>query len=538
MKKFIQTRLGERWRIVLWLSVSICLSLSTLASAEVLRQAVSAIEHGDLSRIDVTIWLAVLTTLWVIAFEYINRIASQSLRNRFGTRLQTALLDHTLQIDKLAFSQKRTGETLTLLQDNTERAVEGTLAVLEESVYGAGMLLFSLIYMGLLSWQLMLVIVACNIVFRLLTRFFDKKIRGFSCKVIGHVKESNSFFLDVLRNELLIRVYRREQHFEDEFERREQEVARSGLAVFGTRNGYDEITWYASMLITLIFIYGVGGVFMLRGMLTFSVLIAFTKASDSFVKGMNSVISAVNDYNEALPHIQAVEEALSVPCEQESGGDVLRMGDICFQDVSFSFPGRPVFEHLNLTIPMGSQVMVTGVNGRGKSTLFGLLLGFYRPQSGKITIGGVDIAGYSSRELCRLFGYIPQEAHIFTGTLEQNFALTLPTDVPKTDRILRQLHLESVKNADPLRCSMGEKQRINIGRALYQGENRAVLLGDEIFANIDAANREDILQVLAGYGSGKTVLLICHEDFAYPFTHRLHLGETETLFQPVKEVRV
>lgn len=204
----------------------------------------------------------------------------------------------------------------------------------------------------------------------------------------------------------------------------------------------------------------------------------------------------------------------------------------------FGFPGHPVFEHLDLTIPMGSRVMVTGINGRGKSTLFGLLLGFYRPQSGKITIGGVDTAACPSGTLCRLFGYIPQEAHIFAGTIAENFALALPADIPRTDRILGQLHLEEVRDADPLRCSMGEKQRISIGRALYQGDSRAVLLGDEIFANIDAANREDILRVLAEYGREKTVLLICHEDCAYPFTHRLHLGENEVLFQPVTEVSV
>lgn len=301
MKHFIRTRLGEPWRITVWLLVSVCLSLSTLASAEVLRQAVRAIEQGDLSRIGGTVWLAALTTLWVIVFEYSNRVTAQRLRNRFGTRLQTALLDHTLRIDKLALSQKRTGETLTLLQDNAERAVNGALSVLEGAVYGAGMLAFSLIYMGMLSWQLMLVIMACNIVFRLLTRFFDGKIRSFSGRVIGFVKESDSFFMDVLRNELLVRVYGRERHFEEEFERREKDVARSGLAVFGTRNGYDEITWYSSMLITLIFIYGVGGVFMLRGLFAFSVLIAFTRASDSFVKGMNSVIGAVNDYMRRCP---------------------------------------------------------------------------------------------------------------------------------------------------------------------------------------------------------------------------------------------
>lgn len=537
MKAFIKKRLHSPGRIVLWLLCSVCLSLATLASSEVLRQAVAAVEHADLSGISQIIWLAVLTTLWVIVFEYLNRTTSQDLRNRFGTQLQLTLLRHTLGIDKLSFSQRPTGKTLTLLQDNVESAVNGTLGMLEEIVYGVGLLVFSMIYMGVLSWQLMLVIVACNIIFRILTRFFDGKIRSFSKRVIGHISESNSFFMEILRNELLVRVYDREEYFEKEFEKREKNVARTALAVFGTSNGYSEITWYASTLMTLVFIYGVGGTFMLRGMFEFSVLIAFTKAMDSFVKGMNSIISAINYYNNALPHIQAIEETLNAPCEVSDTADTkLEVGDICFNDVSFGFPDKPIFEHLNLTIHKGDHVMIAGANGRGKSTLFGLLLGFYRPQSGTITINGIDIANYSTEKLCRIFGYVPQQAHIFYGSVEENMALTQSKNAEKTENILQELHLENVVSADPLRCSMGEKQRINIGRALYH-DDRDILLGDEIFANIDAANRYNILKVLTDFGQDKTVLLICHEDFAYSFTHRLVLGENEITYTRMEVAR-
>lgn len=439
-------------------------------------------------------------------------------------------------LDKLSFSRQQTGSVLTLLQDNVESGVNGTLSTLESAVYGVGMLVFSVVYMGWLSWQLMLVVVACNLVFRMVTRFFDGKIRSFSKRVIGYVKESNSFFMEVLRSELLVRVYRREAHFEEEFQQREQKVARAGLAVFATFNGYDELTWYTSTLIRLVFIYGVGGLFMLSGLFEFSVLIAFTNATDSFVKGINAVINAINEYNITLPHLQAIEEALAVPAEETETGPAPEMGDICFQDVSFGFPDRPIFQHLNLTIHQGDQVMVTGINGRGKSTLFGLLLGFYRPQSGVITIGGRDIAGYSSGTLCRLFGYIPQTPHILHGSVAENLALGEPEGSGKTAAILQKLRLEGVKDGDPLRCSTGEKQRLGIGRALWHSD-RPVLLGDEIFANIDPANRDAILSTLADFGRDRTVLLICHEDTDYPFTHHLHLGEDSITYTPMEVAR-
>lgn len=536
MKKFIRERLQSWGQLGAWLIFGVALSLASLASAEVLRQAIAAIEAGEMGRLRLVALLAAFATLWTIAFEYLKRVTGCRLHNRYEAKLQTQLFTHTLRLNKLDFLNKRAGETLTLLQTNAACAVEGMMDTLAQAVYGTGVLLFSLVYMGLLSLPLTLIVAACNLLFRLCTRFLDKKIRALSKRVIRHVGESNSFFMEVLYNALILRVYQKEDAFEELFREKEEETARAGLSAFALRNGYDELTWFTLKLIELLVVYGVGGLLLLRGAFPFSVITAFTMASNSFTKGMNAVIDAVNEYNSTLPHIEAIEKELAIPCEEEQGErQPPAFGDIVFRDVCFAFPDKPVFDRLSFTVHAGDRVLVTGANGRGKSTLFSLLLGFYRPQGGSITIGGADIADYPCEALCRLFSYIPQQPYILPGSVDQNLALAQPVEEQKVGRLLHALHLLPIRGLDPLRCSMGERQRLGIGRALYQGEQRPVLLGDEIFANVDSANREAILQALKGFCAGKTVFLICHEKVDFPFTHRLHLGEDAVSYTPVAE---
>lgn len=536
MRKFIRERLQSRGQLGAWLIFGVALSLAMLTSAEVLRQAVAAIEKGEMGRLRAVILLAAAATAWTIAFEYLKRVTGRRLQNHYEAKLQSQLFTHTLRLNKLDFLCKRAGETLTLLQTNVTGAVEGTLETLEQSVYGAGVLLFSLAYMGLLNLPLTLIVVVCNLLFRLCTRFLDEKIRLLSKRVIRHVGESNSFFMEVLQNELILRVYQKEDAFEGMFREREEAAARAGLSAFALRNGYDELTWFTLKLIELLVVYGVGGLLLLRGAFPFSVITAFTMASNSFTKGMSAVIEAVNAYNSTLPHIEEIERELAVPCEEgQEEPQPPAFGDIVFRDVCFAFPDKPVFERLSFTVHAGDRVLVTGANGRGKSTLFSLLLGFYRPQSGSIYIGGADAAAYSSEALCRLFAYIPQQPHILPGSVDQNLALAQPVQEQRAGRLLRALNLLPIRGLDPQRCSMGERQRLGIGRALYQGEQRPVLLGDEIFANVDSGNREAILKALEGFCAGKTVFLICHEPVDFPFTHRLHLGEDAVSYTPVRE---
>ncbi|KAF4462018.1 abc transporter atp-binding [Fusarium albosuccineum] len=198
-------------------------------------------------------------------------------------------------------------------------------------------------------------------------------------------------------------------------------------------------------------------------------------------------------------------------------------GPIKFTDVSFAYPTRPavkIFNGLNFEIPSGSNVCVVGPSGGGKSTVASLLLRFYNPTSGSITINGQDISGMNIKSLRRRIGMVSQEPVLFSGTIAENIAYGRPrasrfeivaaarrancnfvSDLPEG--------LETQVGARGSQLSGGQKQRIAIARALLKDPD--ILILDEATSALDAESETLVNEALAGLLRGRnTTISIAH----------------------------
>jgi putative ABC transport system ATP-binding protein len=166
-------------------------------------------------------------------------------------------------------------------------------------------------------------------------------------------------------------------------------------------------------------------------------------------------------------------------------------GPIRFENISFSYPTRPavgIFRNLSFEIPQGAHVAIVGPSGGGKSTIASLLLRFYSPASGRITINGVDLSTMNAKSLRRKIGIVAQEPVLFSGTIAENIAYGKP-------KASRSEIIAAARKAncffigdfpDGLNTSVGprgtqlsggQKQRIAIARALLK--NPDILILDE-----------------------------------------------------------
>ena len=145
--------------------------------------------------------------------------------------------------------------------------------------------------------------------------------------------------------------------------------------------------------------------------------------------------------------------------------------------------------------------------------------------------GGRDVASAGLNTFCQTYRYISQTSNILEGNVYENLSLRYGESNIHCDEVLCQLRLEHIKDSQPKQLSEGEKQRLNIGRALYRKTGAHLILGDEIFANVDKENAVRIAALLWEEFAGKTVLFVCHEMIAFPFD-RVLLVENGT----VKEV--
>ena len=206
---------------------------------------------------------------------------------------------------------------------------------------------------------------------------------------------------------------------------------------------------------------------------------------------------------------------------------------VAFEDVGFTWdPARgPALQHVSFRVPPHETAILTGPSGAGKSTVLELLLGFVRPESGRITLNGADLATVTPAALSRMTAWIGQQPVLFAGTIRDNirFGREGASDDAVTDAA-RAAGLEAVAATLPqgldtpigeggYGLSGGQAQRVAIARAFLR--QAPLLLLDEPTAHLDPATEADVLDSLRRLAIGRTVIMTAHSSAARAFGGRL-----------------
>ena len=202
-------------------------------------------------------------------------------------------------------------------------------------------------------------------------------------------------------------------------------------------------------------------------------------------------------------------------------GEKVARGDVALSHVTFGYGEKPVLEDFSLTVKQGEQVTLVGRTGAGKSTVFRLLLGLYPPQSGTVTIGGVDVAAIPDGQRRTCIRCVEQHFSRVPGTVLEQITLNDPQITGEMARNAAKLAgiddaIQALPEGYDTVCtdgmfSQGEWQLLSIARAA--AADPAVLLLDEITANLDAETEERVLDALRQASRGRTVLSVSHRVY-------------------------
>ena len=207
-------------------------------------------------------------------------------------------------------------------------------------------------------------------------------------------------------------------------------------------------------------------------------------------------------------------------CAGSFGGEKI-LGDVKFEHVDFSYDKeKPLIKDLNLDVKHGQNVAIVGPTGAGKTTIVNLLMRFYDPDSGKITVDGHDIGEISRNEVRSLFGMVLQDTWLFNGTVAENIAYGKPDatreeivracDEAYCDHFICTLPngYDTVIGDDTTNISGGQKQLLTIARALLA--NHRLLILDEATSNVDTRTEILIQKAMDKLMKGKTCFVIAH----------------------------
>ena len=331
---------------------------------------------------------------------------------------------------------------------------------------------------------------------------------------------------EALHNIRTIRALGLEDYMSARYDRR---IGESYAAVEKT-NFYDAV--YSPVVLTLN--AAVVGVVMLlsasgdaRVLTLFGMSVGTSVAVINYISRIFAPIESlgmeIQTIQSAMAGVKRINAFLAQPerAAQAAESAAVPRGDVAVDHVTFGYGGRTVLSDLSFTVKAGEQATLVGRTGAGKSTVFKLLLGLYRPGKGTVTIGGVDVSQITDRQRRSCIGCVEQHFARVPGTVLDQITLGDPRITRDMARKAARLAgLDAAICAFPdgydTRCtdgmfSQGEWQLLSIARAA--AADPAVLLLDEITANLDAQTEARVLEALRRASAGRTVISISHRIY-------------------------
>jgi len=237
----------------------------------------------------------------------------------------------------------------------------------------------------------------------------------------------------------------------------------------------------------------------------------------SFVHGMREYFRVMIDFQSLFEYNKIEQEVKDKP-----NAPILHIedGTIDFDNVTFKYGQRKIFEDFNLKIPKNNKIALVGHSGSGKSTLVKLLYRLYDIDEGMIRVDGIDIRDVQQEPLRAEMSVVPQECVLFDDTIYNNIAFSKPDATreevlnaikfAQLDKIIQEFpkKVDTIVGERGVKLSGGEKQRVSIARAILA--NKKILVLDEATSSLDSQTEHDIQTSLEKLMKGRTTIIIAH----------------------------
>lgn len=491
---------------------------------------------GVLGYLGILISVAMISRIAKAFQDYFGNVIVQ----KFGAKLFTDGLRHSLRLPFQEFEDQRSGETLSILtkvRTDTERFIVSFINIIFGLLVGV---IFVSVYSFTLHWSIMPVYFGGIVLLSLLTGFLSKKIKTIQKTIVKETTSLAGTTTESLRNiELVKSLGLTDQEVKRlnnntykilGLELKKVKSIRSLSFIQGTFvNALRQVIMF--MLMWLIF-----GNIILPGQLLTLTFYSF------FIFGpLQEIGNIIIIYREAEASLQNFHNLMIKAPEQkpDSPHHFGNIEELEFQNVKFKHQtaNQPALNNISFDVKTGETIAFVGPSGSGKTTLVKLLVGLYRPLEGKILYNNIDGNNIDFDTLRSQIGFVTQDTQLFAGTIKENMLFVNPS---ATDaEVLDALHKASCNNllarADQgldtligeggIKVSGGEKQRLSIARALLRHPH--LLIFDEATSSLDSLTEEEITNTIKQVSSQQEqiTILIAHRLSTIMHADRIYVLE-------------
>jgi len=484
-----------------------------------------AIPKHDLGLLGLLAGLYLATLLADLVVEYGGTLLTTYIGQRVMYDLRMQIFGHLQRLSISYFDRHPVGRLMTRVTSDVE-----TLNELFSSgvvtIFGDAFTLVAIMGM-MLAIDLRLALVTFGVIplVWLTARIFRRRVREAFSDIRVRLARLNAFLQERLSGMRVVQLFGREEDTARRFGALNLEHLEAHLrsitiyAVF-----FPAVEVLTAVAMALLLWYG--GLRVLDGTLTVGVLAAFIQYTRRFFQPLQDLSEKFNLLQSAMASSERVFALLDEPVlvrEPEAPVALARpvRGEVRFEGVWFRYSaGGPwVLRDVSFTASPGQTIALVGHTGAGKTTIVNLLLRFYDPDRGRITVDGVDIRQLATADLRSIIGFVQQDLFLFTGDIQHNLTLDAPITPEAArqaarrvgaDRFIERLpsgyHHELGERGRSL--SVGERQLLSFARALALDPRILVL--DEATSSVDAESEALIQRAIAELMAGRTSLVVAH----------------------------
>ena len=524
---FAAIRMAARAHHVLTAGTILCVAASVVASL-LPPLLLARIIDGLTAGLPLTLW-AVLAYFCSLVLEGVLSSAQESLLVLFGQKMTHALrseMSHKLtQLPASTLVDQNPGEVAARFSGDVDTVEALFTSGIISMVADACRILSIMAVIAVKNTGLALILLLALPLFAVFTRHVQRRMLAAQLDNRRAVAAVSGQVPETLHNIRTIRALGTEAYMERRYDKR---IA-DGYAAMERTNFYDAIY---SPVVLLLNAVVVAIVMLLSASGNATVLTLFGMSVGTSVAIINYISRIFAPIESLGMEIQTIQSAMAgvkridafltqperiIPGERQKAA----RGDVELAHVTFGYGEKHVLNDFSMTVHQGEQVTLIGRTGAGKSTIFKLLLGLYPPESGSVTIGGVPVADITDRERRTCISCVEQHFARVPGTVLDQITLGDPQITAEMAKNAAQLAgidtaIRALPDGYDTVCSegmfsQGEWQLLSIARAA--AADPAVLLLDEITANLDAETEARVLDALRRASEGRTVLSVSHRIY-------------------------